>query len=380
MKGKLILENGMSFEGKIFGHFGETTGEIVFTTGMTGYQEVLTDPSLYGKIVIMTYPMVGNYGINLEDMESDKIHLKGFIIKEDAKLPNNFRCEMTLEGFLSQYNIVGFKGVDTRELTKIIRDNGSMKAIITDKELTHKELRERFDNFSYENAVEQVSRKGIIEIGGNGLKIGVLDLGVKRSTLDLLEKMGFAVSVFPYNTTSDELLKHNLDGLIISSGPGNPDEMGEIMRTVRGTLANIPMLGISLGAQLLNLALGGSVKKMKNGHRGSNHPVEDLKRNRIYITDQNHGYSIEKLGIYSETTHVNQNDKTIEGFRCDALAAMGVQFMPDFCIEDSNNMFTDFLSLIENGVNTQGIDDEHSSEYDENFEVDDIEAAEGYLN
>ena len=137
MKGKLILENGMSFDGKIFGHFGETTGEIVFTTGMTGYQEVLTDPSLYGKIVVMTYPMVGNYGLNLEDMESDKIHLKGFIIKEDAKLPNNFRCEMTLEGFLSQYNVVGFKGVDTRELTKIIRDKGSMKAIITDKELTH---------------------------------------------------------------------------------------------------------------------------------------------------------------------------------------------------------------------------------------------------
>lgn len=350
MKGKLILENGMSFDGKIFGHFGETTGEIVFTTGMTGYQEVLTDPSLYGKIVVMTYPMVGNYGLNLEDMESDKIHLKGFIIKEDAKLPNNFRCEMTLEGFLSQYNVVGFKGVDTRELTKIIRDKGSMKAIITDKELTHKELKERFDNFSYENAVEQVSRKGIIEIGGNGLKIGVLDLGVKRSTLDLLEKMGFAVSVFPYNTSSNELLRHNLDGLIISSGPGDPNEMKEIIKEVKGTLSNVPMLGISLGAQIMNLALGGSVTKMKNGHRGVNHPVEDLNRKKIYITDQNHGYSIENLGGASETTHMNLNDKTIEGFRCDSLAAMGVQFMPDLSGEDLNNVFTDFMAVIEKGI------------------------------
>ncbi|WP_130889775.1 MULTISPECIES: carbamoyl phosphate synthase small subunit [Fusobacterium] len=365
MKGKLILENGMSFDGKIFGHFGETTGEIVFTTGMTGYQEILTDPSFYGKIVVMTYPMVGNYGLNLEDMESDKIHLKGFIIKEDAKLPNNFRCEMTLEGFLSQYNVVGFKGVDTRELTKIIRDNGSMKAIITDKELTHKELKERFDNFSYENAVEQVSRKGIIEIGGNGLKIGVLDLGVKRSTLDTLEKMGFAVSVFPYDTSSDELLKHKLDGLIISSGPGNPNEMDRIVRAVRGTLANIPMLGISLGAQIINLALGGKVAKMNNGHRGVNHPVEDLKRDKIYITSQNHGYSIEKLGISSEATHFNLNDKTVEGFRCDDLAAMGVQFMPDFYPEDSNNVFADFLSLIEKGVNLEGIE---YCDMDEEFE------------
>lgn len=346
MKGKLILENGMSFDGKIFGHLGETTGEIVFTTGMVGYQETLTDPSLYGKIVVMTYPMVGNYGINLDDMESDKIHLKGFVIKEDAKLPNNFRCEMTLDGFLRQYNVVGFKGVDTREIAKIIRDNGSMKAIITTDDLTHKELKEKFDNFSYENAVAEVSRKEIIEVGGNGLRIGVLDLGVKRSTVDSLSKMGFAVSIFPYNTTFEEMKKHNIDALFLSSGPGNPEDIPEVVATVKEVLGKLPVFGVSLGAQVLNLALGGTIAKMNNGHRGANHPVKDIARNRIYVTSQNHGYTIDALGN-AEATHVNLNDKTVEGFRNVELSAMGVQFLPEAYPEDSNNLFADFLKTIE---------------------------------
>ncbi len=183
MKGKLILENGMSFEGKIFGELGDSVGELVFNTGMTGYQELLTDPSYYGQIVVMTYPMVGNYGINLEDMESDGIKLKGFIIKEDAKLPNNFRCEMTLDGFLRQHKVVGFKGVDTRHLTKIIREEGAMKALITAKELTQKEINEYFENFSNTDAVERVSTKEIYEIPGEGKRIGVVDFGVKKNIL-----------------------------------------------------------------------------------------------------------------------------------------------------------------------------------------------------
>lgn len=346
MKGKLILENGMSFDGKIFGHLGETTGEIVFTTGMAGYQETLTDPSLYGKIVVMTYPMIGNYGINLDDMESDKIHLKGFIIKEDAKLPNNFRCEMTLEGFLRQHNVVGFKGADTREITKVIRDYGSMKALITTEDLTQKELKERFDSFSYQNAVAEVSRKDIIEVGGNGLKIGVLDLGVKRSTIDSLSKMGFAISEFPYNTKWEELKKYNLDALFLTSGPGNPMDIQEVVETVKEALSNIPVFGVSLGAQVLNLALGGTIKKMNNGHRGANHPVKDIARNRIYVTSQNHGYTIDQLGN-AEATHLNLNDNTVEGFKNEELSAMGVQFLPESYPEDSNNLFADFLKTIE---------------------------------
>ena len=168
MKGKLILENGMSFEGKIFGELGETVGELVFNTGMTGYQELLTDPSYCGQIVVMTYPMIGNYGINLEDMESSKIHLKGFVIKEDAKLPNNFRCEMTLDGFLRQNKVVAFKGVDTRQLTKIIREEGAMRAIITSQDLTQKEIDEHFEKFCNKDAVSKVSTKEIYERPGTG--------------------------------------------------------------------------------------------------------------------------------------------------------------------------------------------------------------------
>lgn len=348
MKGKLILENGMSFEGKIFGELNETVGELVFNTGMTGYQEVLTDPSYCGQIVVMTYPMIGNYGINLEDMESDKIYMKGFVIKEDAKLPNNFRCEMTLDGFLRQNKIVAFKGVDTRELTKIIREQGAMKAIITADDLTEKEIMERFGKYDNKDAVSIVSTSKIYEIPGNGKKIGIIDFGIKRNILRSFKKRGCHMVVFPWNTTAEEMMKYDLDGLFLSNGPGDPANLTGVINEIKKIVGKMPIVGICLGHQLLAWALGGTTTKLKYGHRGCNHPVKDLEKNKIYITSQNHGYVVDKVPESMEVTHINLNDNSIEGMRSKDLRIMCVQYHPEAWPgpSDSDYLFDDFLKVI----------------------------------
>ncbi len=344
MKGKLILENGKVFEGKIFGELADSVGEISFNTGMTGYQEMLTDPAGHGMMMVMTYPMIGNYGINTEDMESDKVQLKALIIKEDAKLPNNFRCEMTLDGFLRQYNVTGFKGIDTRYLTQIIRDNGSMKAIITAEDLTKKEIQERFNSFSNKNAVSEVSCKEKYEIKGEGKRIGVLDLGVKKSTLAYLESQGFNVVVFPYNTKAEEILNENLSALVVSNGPGNPADLTETIEELKKVIGKISVFGEVLGHQVIALALGGKVAKLKYGHRGG-YPVRDMAAGKIITTSQNAGYVVEELPEGMEMTHQGVNVKTIEGMKNDDLKVVGVQFMPDL-YESSKDVFVNFLKLV----------------------------------
>ena len=344
MKGKLILENGKVFEGKIFGELADSVGEISFNTGMTGYQEMLTDPAGHGMMMVMTYPMIGNYGINTEDMESDKVQLKALIIKEDAKLPNNFRCEMTLDGFLRQYNVTGFKGIDTRYLTQIIRDNGSMKAIITAEDLTKKEIQERFNSFSNKNAVSEVSCKGKYEIKGEGKRIGVLDLGVKKSTLAYLESQGFNVVVFPYNTKAEEILNENLSALVVSNGPGNPADLTETIEELKKVIGKISVFGEVLGHQVIALALGGKVTKLKYGHRGG-YPVRDMAAGKIITTSQNAGYVVEELPEGMEMTHQGVNVKTIEGMKNDDLKVVGVQFMPDL-YESPKDVFVNFLKLV----------------------------------
>lgn len=344
MKGKLILENGKVFEGKIFGELSGTVGEISFNTGMTGYQEMLTDPAGHGMMMVMTYPMIGNYGINTEDMESDKVQLKALIIKEDAKLPNNFRCEMTLDGFLRQYNVTGFKGIDTRYLTQIIRDNGSMKAIITAEDLTKKEIQERFNSFSNKNAVSEVSCKEKYEIKGEGKRIGVLDLGVKKSTLAYLESQGFNVVVFPYNTKAEEILNENLSALVVSNGPGNPADLTETIEELKKVIGKISVFGEVLGHQVIALALGGKVAKLKYGHRGG-YPVRDMAAGKIITTSQNAGYVVEELPEGMEMTHQGVNVKTIEGMKNDDLKVVGVQFMPDL-YESPKDVFVNFLKLV----------------------------------
>lgn len=344
MKGKLILENGKVFEGKIFGELADSVGEISFNTGMTGYQEMLTDPAGHGMMMVMTYPMIGNYGINTEDMESDKVQLKALIIKEDAKLPNNFRCEMTLDGFLRQYNVTGFKGIDTRYLTQIIRDNGSMKAIITAEDLTKKEIQERFNSFSNKNAVSEVSCKEKYEIKGEGKRIGVLDLGVKKSTLAYLESQGFNVVVFPYNTKAEEILNENLSALVVSNGPGNPADLTETIEELKKVIGKISVFGEVLGHQVIALALGGKVAKLKYGHRGG-YPVRDMAVGKIITTSQNAGYVVEELPEGMEMTHQGVNVKTIEGMKNDDLKVVGVQFMPDL-YESPKDVFVNFLKLV----------------------------------
>lgn len=344
MKGKLILENGKVFEGKIFGELADTVGEISFNTGMTGYQEMLTDPAGHGMMMVMTYPMIGNYGLNTEDMESSKIHLKALIIKEDAKLPNNFRCEMTLDGFLRQYGVTGFKGIDTRYLTQIIRDNGSMKAIITAEDLTKKEISERFKNFSNVKAAAEVSCKEVYEKGEEGKKIGVIDLGVKNSTLDYLTGKGFHVVVFPYNTKAEDILNAGLSALIVSNGPGNPAELTETIEELKKVIGKLPVFGEVLGHQVLALALGGKTAKLKYGHRGG-YPVRDLKTGKVIITSQNASYVVEELPENVEMTHQGINIKTIEGMKSDALKVAGVQYMPDL-YPGSNDVLENFLKLV----------------------------------
>lgn len=344
MKGKLILENGKVFEGKIFGELADSVGEISFKTGMTGYQEMLTDPAGHGMMMVMTYPMIGNYGINTEDMESDKVQLKALIIKEDAKLPNNFRCEMTLDGFLRQYNVTGFKGIDTRYLTQIIRDNGSMKAIITAEDLTKKEIQERFNSFSNKNAVSEVSCKEKYEIKGEGKRIGVLDLGVKKSTLTYLESQGFNVVVFPYNTKAEEILNENLSALVVSNGPGNPADLTETIEELKKVIGKISVFGEVLGHQVIALVLGGKVAKLKYGHRGG-YPVRDMAAGKIITTSQNAGYVVVELPEGMEMTHQGVNVKTIEGMKNDDLKVVGVQFMPDL-YESPKDVFVNFLKLV----------------------------------
>ncbi len=348
MKAKLILENGMAFEGKAFGYLKESVGELVFNTGMTGYQELLTDPSYYGQIVVMTYPLMGNYGINLEDLESDGVKVRGFVIKEDAKLPNNFRCELTLDGYLNQHKVMGFKGVDTRHLTKIIRENGSMRAIITTEDLTQKELKEKFNSFCNKNAVATVSCEEKYHIPGEGKKIGVLDFGVKRNILRSFEARRCDITVFPFGTTAEEILDHDLDAIFLSNGPGDPADLTETIEEIKKMVGKLPIIGICLGHQLLAWALGGSTAKLKYGHRGCNHPVKDLTKNKIFITSQNHGYVIDKMPECMEVTHVNLNDNSIEGMMSKDLKILCVQYHPEAWPgpKDSGYIFDDFLELI----------------------------------
>jgi len=352
MKGKLILENGMVFEGKLFGKQEDTIGELVFNTGMTGYEELLTDPSYYGQIVVATYPMIGNYGINLDDMESDGPKVKGYIIKEDAKLPNNFRCEMALDGFLRQFHITGFKGIDTRHLTKIIREQGAMKTIITSKDLSPEEIRSRFDNYSMYDVVSCVSTKETYHIPGCGCKVGMMDFGIKTNIIRNFQKRDCDLTVFPWNTTAEEIFERRLDGLFLSNGPGDPQDLPTVIEQIAKMAGKIPIAGICLGQQLLALALGGNTTKLKYGHRGCNHPVRDLERDHVYITSQNHGYVVNQVPQCMEVTHINLNDQSIEGLKSESLRIRCVQYHPEGSPgpHDSEYLFDTFLELFAGGI------------------------------
>ncbi|HSQ33706.1 MAG TPA: glutamine-hydrolyzing carbamoyl-phosphate synthase small subunit [Peptostreptococcaceae bacterium] len=348
MKAKLILQDGTIFEGKAFGYLKESVGEVVFNTSMTGYGEILTDPSYYGQIVVMTYPLVGNYGINLEDVESKGVHVKGFVVREKSDSPSNFRCELDLDTYLKQNKIIGIEGIDTRALTKILRNNGTMKGIIALENSRIEDVKDKLDKFSNIDAVSKVTTKEIYTIEGNGEHIAIMDFGIKQNIIKSFINRDCKLTVFPANATSKEILDINPDLIFLSNGPGDPEDLVDTIQTIKELVGKKPIGGICLGHQLLALSLEGQTSKLKFGHRGGNHPVKDLEENKVFITSQNHGYYISRMPEDMEVTHINLNDNTVEGMRHKVFPIYSVQYHPEACPgpRDNDYIFDKFLKLI----------------------------------
>jgi carbamoyl-phosphate synthase small subunit len=353
MKAKLILENGMVFEGTAFGHIETCVGEVVFNTGMTGYQEVLTDPSYYGQIVTMTYPLIGNYGINLEDFESDSAKVRGFVVREKCDASSNFRSEIELEHYLKQQKIMGIEGVDTRALTRMLRNHGTMRGIITVETLDQSSINEAIAGFDNSDAVYRVSTQAIRSLDDNnasfGKRVAVWDFGVKQNILRNLQKRGVRITLYPAATKAETILKGAPDLIFLTNGPGDPADLEPIIDELKKLIGVKPVVGICLGHQLLALAMGGETEKLKFGHRGCNHPVKDLRTNRITITSQNHGYTVSKLPDDVELTHVSLNDGSVEGMRHKTLPVFSVQFHPEASPGpvESSYLFDDFIKYAE---------------------------------
>lgn len=345
----ITLENGKTFEGRSFGAEREVVGELVFTTGMTGYIETLTDPSYYGQIVTQTFPLVGNYGIIKSDRESAKCWVTAYIVREKCDYPSNFRCEGTLEEYLKEQNVPAVYGVDTRELTKIVREAGVMPAAITFKPL--KDLSE-LKNYRVKNAVASVTGQDHRVSGPeNGLKVVLYDFGAKGNIVRELVKRGCRVIEVPAATTAAEALSLQPDGIMLANGPGDPAENVEIIENIKGFAGKVPVFGICLGHQLFALAMGGATRKMKYGHRGANQPVRQCATGKIFISSQNHGYEVvsESLAGVGEVTYVNANDGTCEGVRYPSMNAYTVQFHPEACggPHDANYLFDEFIAAMQ---------------------------------
>ena len=350
-KGYLILQDGQVFEGVRFGAETDTVGELVFTTGMCGYVETLTDPSYAGQIVMQTYPLIGNYGIIREDFEG-ACCVKGYVVREYCDTPSNFRTDCDLDTYLKEQGVPGLCGVDTRELTRIIREHGVMNAAICDEipaDLTP------VASYAITGVVEAVSCKEPDRYPAEGeecFRVSLLDYGAKRNIVRELQKRGCTVTVLPASTSAEEILAAGPDGVMLSNGPGDPAENTYQIEQIRKLLGKVPMFGICLGHQLTALAAGGSTYKLKYGHRGVNQPVRDLNGVRTYITSQNHGYAVDgdtvKLG---KVRFVNANDGTCEGIDYPELNAFTVQFHPEACTgpKDTTFLFDRFVELMKGG-------------------------------
>lgn len=351
---KLILENGEVFEGLAFGSEKSSNGEVVFTTGMTGYQETISDPSFCGQIVAMTYPMIGNYGINRDDFETISPAIKGFVVHELAKTPSNFRSERTLDEFFKDKGIPGIEGIDTRKLTRMIRTEGSVKGYISaaDEIVNVEEVVAGLKaTVLPSNQVQQVSTKSAYPSPGRGKKVVLIDYGMKHGILRELNKRDCDVVVVPYDTTAKEVLAYNPDGIMLSNGPGDPKDVPEAVETIKELIGKVPIFGICLGHQLFALASGADSFKLKFGHRGANHPVKDLATGRTEITSQNHGYAIDPESLKNtdlEITHLALNDGTIEGVKHKVHPVFTVQYHPEASPgpEDPNHLFDQFIELM----------------------------------
>ncbi|QPJ66004.1 MAG: glutamine-hydrolyzing carbamoyl-phosphate synthase small subunit [Candidatus Nitrohelix vancouverensis] len=375
MKATLVLADGRSFSGESFGAEGESIGEIVFNTSMFGYQEILTDPSYCGQIVVMTYPLIGNYGINPEDNESDKPHLKGFIVKELSGIPSNWRSTQTLDEFLKQHQIIGIQGIDTRALTRHIRDNGAQQAVLSTLTDDIESLRAKAQSeppMEGRDMVREVTCKspydwavgewemaeGRIRLkpeSTNGaskdrFSVVAYDFGIKQNILRKLVQSGCRVKVVPANTPAQEVLDMKPDGIFLSNGPGDPDAVAYAVDTVKQLLGKAPIFAICLGHQILSLALGAKTFKLRFGHHGGNQPVIDLATRKVEITSQNHGFSVDaqSVGGGFESASLNLNDQTVEGIRHKEMSILSVQYHPEASPgpHDSDHLFQEFIEMM----------------------------------
>ncbi|WP_339296030.1 carbamoyl phosphate synthase small subunit [Paenibacillus sp. FSL W7-1279] len=354
MQARLLLEDGTLFSGKSFGADAEMTGEVVFNTGITGYQEVLSDPSYCGQIVTMTYPLIGNYGITRDDFESIRPFVHGFVVRRHEPVPSNWRAEYSVDSLLKEYGIPGISEIDTRMLTRIIRHYGTMKGILTTSNKPVEELKEMLGDTTIaelRNQVAKTSTPQMFTSPGSKERIVLVDFGAKSGILRELTSRGCDVMVVPHDTTADEIRRLHPDGIQLSNGPGDPKDVPYAVDMVKELLGEYPIFGICLGHQLFALAAGADTEKLKFGHRGGNHPVKELASGRCYITSQNHGYTVNEESIKGtdlEVTHINNNDKTIEGLKHTKFPAFSVQYHPEAAPGplDSSYLFDQFLEMI----------------------------------
>ena len=359
-KAILYLEDGLFFKGQSLGSLGETSGEVCFNTGMTGYQEILTDPSYAKQMIVMCSPHIGNYGTNESDIESSNIYASGFIIKNESLSPSNWRSSSSLENFLQSKKVIGIQDIDTRALTIHIRNNGSMKGIISTDDFDINSLAEKIKNVPSMEGLDlakEVSRKEkttLCNVDNPKYKIAAIDYGMKSNIYDILLDNDAEVTIFPASVSSEEILNYSPDGIFLSNGPEDPSAVSYGIKTVKKLLGLKPMFGICLGHQILALALEAKTFKMKFGHRGINQPVKNLKTNKIEITSQNHGFAVSNDSLASNitVTHKHLNDDTIAGIACEDIQAYSVQYHPEASPgpHDSRYVFDKFFKMMDSNA------------------------------
>jgi len=353
----LLLENGHHLKGFSFGAIGTTGGEVCFNTSMTGYQEILTDPSYCGQIVTMTTPQIGNYGVNPEDVESDKIQVQGFIVREASPIASNYRSTQSLDEYLMQAGVVGIQGIDTRALTRMLRDEGAMNGIISsdseDLDMLG-EILSKIPSMNGQDLVKQVSCKTQWQWskqGNSRYRVVAMDFGIKHNIIRQLAENNCDVIIVPATTSASDILALNPDGIFLSNGPGDPEPVDYAIETVKSLAGKKPIFGICLGHQILSLALGAKTYKLKFGHRGGNHPVKNQITGKVEITSQNHGFAVDSASLPAEieVTHTNLNDSTLEGFRCTHIPAFSVQYHPEASPgpHDSRYLFKEFTAMMD---------------------------------